>query len=64
MKGLFEEQPSPDLSNYASTSEESKDDREIGANEMAKSVGILKSSNFSCLSQGMDQNFARAVRGN
>ncbi|XP_060960030.1 probable aquaporin NIP7-1 [Cannabis sativa] len=64
MKGLFEEQeqPSPDLSNYASTSGECKDDQEMGTNHhaMSKSV-VLNSPTFSCLSRGMDANFARAV---
>lgn len=62
MKGLFEEQQSPDNSNYASTSGESKDDQEMGTNSMSKSVGGLKTSSFSFLSKEMDANFARAVR--
>ncbi|PON80158.1 Major intrinsic protein [Parasponia andersonii] len=62
MKGLIEEQPSPDTSNYASTSSETKDDQEIGTNiAMSKSVGVLKNSAFSRLSKEMDTNFARAV---
>ncbi|KAL5541646.1 hypothetical protein UlMin_009356 [Ulmus minor] len=65
MKGLFEEQlPSPDLSNYASSGGQSKDDQEMGSNPMAKSIDDLRKSSYSCLSKGkMDTNFARAVVG-
>ena len=64
MKALFEEKPCPDVvSNYTSSSSQSKDDQEMGSSTaMSKGGDVLSSSWFLCFQRGIDSNFGRGVR--
>ncbi|KAK3189972.1 hypothetical protein Dsin_029533 [Dipteronia sinensis] len=61
----FQEQPSPDISNCASTSSQSKDgDQQTqGSNTMSENKDVpLRNSIFQCFSNELDLNPARMVR--
>lgn len=63
MKLCFEKQPSPDISNSASTSGQSRDDQETGSNAMSiNGDAPSKNSVFLCFPPDMDLNPARMVR--
>ncbi|XP_050373976.1 probable aquaporin NIP7-1 [Argentina anserina] len=65
MKGLYEEaKPSPQISNSASTSSQSKeDDLEMGSNALSNSADhqVLNNSAFFCFPLRMNLNLVRAV---
>ena len=64
MTDMFENKPAPDVSNYASSSGLSGDDKEIGY-RAAKSKHLYllaNSSAFHSLPIKIDLNFARMVR--